>query len=231
MVADIAGNGAPKALLNAREIAAPKPPREKTAAEQKLDEVLANLKASTGNTATAVARRQIGQMEIRMEALKLAAGSAAAMGNGRMARGIAEDIRNAARDLTRTLGSSESSGPVPRQLEMKPAAEEKPKKAAQMVADQIRAMLGFGRAGDKGSSVSFTGSISTEDMPGLQSEAGALAGDLKKVLKTLQQTGMNPLLSDDDRQAMNQTILEADAAVSRLKKAATPAAGTLNLKA
>jgi hypothetical protein len=80
--------------------------RPKTTTEQNLDAVLTSLKGGSGVAATNQAKRQIDQARVKLAGLMLAAGSAAAMGNGRMARNVADDIRTIARDLSRTLSGS-----------------------------------------------------------------------------------------------------------------------------
>ena len=65
--------------------------RSKTAAGQKLDAALDSLKAGNGVAATNQAKRQMDQARVKLAGLMLAAGSAAAMGNGRMARNVADD--------------------------------------------------------------------------------------------------------------------------------------------
>lgn len=80
-----------RAYLEAREaLESLRQPRKKTDAEQKLDEVLQNLKTSKSEAAREAARRKLEQIKTKLNALKLAAGSAAATGDARLARKVAK---------------------------------------------------------------------------------------------------------------------------------------------
>jgi hypothetical protein len=214
--------------------------RSKTAAGQKLDAALDSLKAGNGVAATNQAKRQMDQARVKLAGLMLAAGSAAAMGNGRMARNVADDIRTIARDLSRTLSASGSTGssvtpPKPEALTLNapPVTDaSKPLSAAQSAAAQIRAELGFGPAGSKGAGNTGAGNIPAADLATLKTEAGTLMDALKKVMKKVQFAGMNPMLETRDRATMQSMFGDANRELANLKKALAPSAGAkVNLSA
>ncbi|WP_341897780.1 hypothetical protein [Ferrovibrio terrae] len=212
--------------------AATKVVRVKTDAEVKLDTVRADLKKSSalggaGATPADLARRKIEHAKLKLAGLTLAAGSAAALGNGRMARSVADDIRMIARDLSRALSGSTGSGitpPQPKALTLTAPAVTDPSKpltAAQSAAAQIKAELGLGPAG----------SIDTGALAGLKADAATVTSALAKVMKKLQLTGMNPLLQGRDRSAMQSAFGDATRELANLQKASAPTTGmTVNLR-
>jgi len=197
--------------------AATAPARVKTAAEQKLDAVLSSLKGSSGVSGADQARRQIGRVRVKLAGLMLAAGSAAAMGNGRMAKTVADDIRSIARDLGRTFSSAASKPVIPRALAGAAAQAEAPRSAAQSAAAQIKAALGYGTGS--------TAAIPAGDLDQLKTEAGEVVDALRKVMKKVQFAGMNPLLDNRDRTAMQSMFGDANRELASLQKALKPGAG------
>ena len=239
MVASIPGNGIPKSLLAARDtLSATASARPKTDAEQKLDDVLTGLKSSSSSLATTMARHKIEQARVRLAGLQLAAGSAAAMGDARLARSVAKDIRDAAREISRALSGAGAGGagaiqpkkPEALTLDAAPVTDpKKPLSAAQSAAAQIRASLGFGPAVGADGSV---GEISSEDLATLKTDAAEINGALKKVMRRLLLTGMNPMLEPRDRNEMYRMFGDANREIGNLQITTKPTAGmTVNFKA
>jgi hypothetical protein len=192
--------------------------RPKSQAEQTLDKVLSDMKGSSGTLAVEMARSRINQTRVRLAGLQLAAGSAAAMGDGRMARSVAQDIRDAARDLNRLFSGSGASGVKPQAL-MQTEAPTEPQTAAQSAAAQIKAMMGYGAAAP----------AADAGLDALKPEAAEVTGALKKVMKRLMLTGMNPLLEPADRGAMQQMFGAASSEIDRLQTL-TGSGATVNLR-
>lgn len=193
--------------------------RPKSQAEQTLDEMLSSLKGSGGTMATEMARSKITQTRVKLAGLQLAAGSAAAMGDGRMARNVAEDIRDAARELNRLFSGNKATAGVKPQALTQDAEKTEPQSAAQSAAAQIKAMMGYGG----------TTSVADADMAGLKGEVAEVAGALQKVMKRLMLTGNNPLVDPAQRGAMQQMFGAAAGEIDRLR-AATGSGATINLK-
>jgi len=228
MVSDIAGNGVSIAQFTLRDtsVLAKAAVRPQSQAEQTLGEVLTSLKGSGSSLAASMARSKIDQTRIRLAGLQLAAGSAAAMGDGRLARGVAQDIRDAARDLNRLFSGNGASTagvqpPVPKPLIPGTTESEAPLTAAQSAARQIRATLGYGSAG----------AIADADLGALKTDAAEITGALNKVMKRLQLTGMNPLLASADRGAMQTMLGAATGELSKLQTLTSGAGAKVNLKA
>lgn len=196
--------------------------RPKSQAEQTLDEVLTGLKGSGGTMATEMARSRLNQTRVKLAGLQLAAGSAAAMGDGRMARNVAQDIRDAARELNRLFSGSGATGgvkpPIPQPL-APDASKAEPQSAAQSAAAQIKAMMGYGS----------TSQIADADLAGLKGEAAEITGALKKVMKRLMLTGQNPLVDPADRSGMQQMFGAASGEIDRLQ-GLTGTGATVNFK-
>ncbi|WP_341912965.1 hypothetical protein [Ferrovibrio terrae] len=209
MVAEIARDaaraeiGVPmRALLDARDaLEALRAPRQKTDAERKLDDILQNLKAEKTDAAREAARRKIAQIKARLQALKLAAGSAAATGDAKLARKVAKDIRDAARELGKALNEAGSGSGVAPAIAGTTADSEK-------AATQQKQALAAG-----------------SDLAALKGEAAELVQELKKIMRKLRQTGLHPGLNRKDRGEMDRTVGEAERALSGLQAAAAPATG------
>ncbi|WP_300299596.1 hypothetical protein [Ferrovibrio sp.] len=201
MVTEIARNGTPKALLAARDaLTGQKTARPKTEAERKLDEILQQLQNSQGNAAREAARWKLDQAKIRLEGLKLAAGSAAAMGDARMAGRVARDIRDAARDISRAL--ADAGGGVTARIVPQPLVD-----AAQAAAKQNK--------------TSATGN----DLATLQDDAAVLLKDFRKIMRRLRLTGMNPDIQTKERAEMGRLFAAADRELVGLRAAVTPRPG------
>lgn len=200
-----------RAFLDARDaLAALRKPRQKTDAEQKLDGILQNLKSKKSDAAREAARRKIEQLKARLQALKLAAGSAAATGDPKLARKVAQDIRDAVRQLSKALGEAGSSGggvPVVATGGTPVVAESGKDGAADQAAAQIKAATG----GD--------------DLASLKSEAAGLAKELKKIMRKLRETAFHPGLDKKDRVEMEKMFAEAEREISGLEAASAPGLG------
>lgn len=215
------GSSTPQSALPLRSTAAADKAalRPKSQAEQTLDEMLTSLKGSGGTMATEMARSKISQTRVKLAGLQLAAGSAAAMGDGRMARNVAQDIRDAARELNRLFsGSGATAGVKPQALTPTETPTE-PQSAAQSAAAQIKAMMGYGAATP----------VTDANMADLKGEVAEVAGALQKVMKRLMLTGNNPLVDPAQRGAMQQMFGAASGEIDRLR-AATGSGATINLK-
>lgn len=214
------GSSTPQSTLPLRSTAAADKAavRPKSQAEQTLDEMLTSLKGSGGTMATEMARSKITQTRVKLAGLQLAAGSAAAMGDGRMARSVAQDIRDAARELNRLFSSGSTAGVKPQALTQTETPTE-PQSAAQSAAAQIKAMMGYGA----------TAPLADADLAGLKGEVAEVAGALQKVMKRLMLTGNNPLVDPAQRGAMQQMFGSAAGEIDRLR-AATGSGATVNFK-
>lgn len=209
MVAEIARDaarveiGVPiRALLDARDaLEALRAPRQKTDAERKLDDILQNLKAEKTDAAREAARRKIAQIKAKLQALKLAAGSAAATGDAKLARKVAQDIRDAARELGKALNEAGSGkGMTP-------------------------AIAGNTTDGEKAATQQKQALAAGSDLAALKGEAAELAKELKKIMRKLREASLHPGLNRKDRGEMDRTVGEAERALSGLQAAAAPATG------
>ncbi|MFN4276371.1 MAG: hypothetical protein ACK4FJ_08715 [Ferrovibrio sp.] len=214
MVAEIAGNAVPKSLLAAREaLAGLKTPRPKTDAEQKLDEILHELKSSKSKAAEEAARRKLERLKARLEALKLAAGSAAATGDAKLARKVAKEIRDAARELGRALaaagGSAGGAG-------LAASAGSASATAAEAKAGE--------QAKPQASAAAAPAPAQGNDLAALKSEAMGMLKELKKIMRKLRETGLHPNIPRKDRIEMDKMFAEAERELAGLQVAAMPAA-------
>jgi hypothetical protein len=215
MVAEIAGNAVPKSLLAAREaLAGLKTPRPKTDAEQKLDEILHELKSSKSKAAEEAARRKLERLKARLEALKLAAGSAAATGDAKLARKVAKEIRDAARELGRALaaagGSAGGAG-------LAASAGNASAAAAEAKAGEQN------RSAAPGAAIQPPVTRDTGDsLAALKSEAMGMLKELKKIMRKLRETGLHPNIPRKDRIEMDKMFAEAERELAGLQAAAMP---------
>jgi hypothetical protein len=204
MVAEIAAGSARenmsaqnRAFLAARDaLDVLRQPRKRTDAEQKLDEVLQNLKTRKSQAAQEAARRKLEQIKTKLNALKLAAGSAAATGDARLARKVAKDIRDAARELGKALNEAGGGGGVV----MAVAGGMKPDGQIEVLA-------------------------SDHGLAGLKSEAAGLLKELKKITRKLRETALHPDVEKKERAEMESMLAEAERAFGGLQAAALPSSG------
>lgn len=208
MAATSIGGIVPNALLAARDtLAAKKAPREKTQAEQQLAAILDDLRSTRENAARNAARRKIEQIRIKLEALKLAAGSAAATGDARLARKVARDIRDAARDLGRALNAAGEKGASGVML----PAEKPP---------------GEKLGGEKPTGVAPRAGVRPgDDLAALRGEAAELAKDLRKIMRRLRVTARHPHLERRDRAEMERMFAAAEREIAGLQAATAPRTG------
>lgn len=211
MVAEIAGNAVPKSLLAAREaLAGLKAPRVKTEAEQKLDEILRELKSTKSKAAEEAARRKLERLKARLEALKLAAGSAAATGDAKLARKVAREIRDAARELGRALaaaGGNAGSAGLAASAGAASAAATEAKAGEQIKTAAAPAAETPGQG---------------NDLATLKSEAMGMLKELKKIMRKLRATGLHPNIPPKDRSEMEKMFAEAEREMAGLQAAAMP---------
>lgn len=207
-----------RAFLDARDaLDALRQPRKKTEAENRLDEVLQGLKTRKSEAAKEAARRKIEQIKSKLNALKLAAGSAAATGDAKLARKVAKDIRDAARELGRALneagGGTGGVAPV--------AAGASVAKAEQAAAqkDQTDKTAGA-QAGDQMQALA-----DGSDLASLKSEAAGLLKELKKIMRKLRETAFHPDVAKTDRTEMEKMLAEAERELAGLQAASLPTAG------
>lgn len=229
MVAEIATGSAResmsahnRAFLDARDrLDAMRQPRKKTDAERKLDEVLQDLKSRKSEAAKDAARRKIEQIKAKLNALKLAAGSAAATGDAKMARKVAREIRDAARDLGKALHEAGGGGaPLAATgdaTRAEPAAAQRTeveKTGSDQAREQLKALA------------------SGNDLANLKNEATDLLRDLKKIMRKLRETALHAAMVRKDRVEMEKMLAEAERELSGLQAAALPLpGGAINLSA
>ena len=217
MVATTIREGTPAPLTAARDaLAKLSTARKKTEAEQKLDEILRDLHTQKSAAAKEAARRKLERIKAKLEALKLAAGSAAATGDARLARRVTKEIRDAARELGRALADAGSGGAAGAAAASAGAAaakaeasagSDKAPGAAKLAGDQIRSAA----AGD--------------DLATLKGEATGLVKELKKIMRKLRETALHPHLERKDRAEMEKMFAEADRELAALQAAAAPTPG------
>jgi hypothetical protein len=194
-------------------------PRQKTDAERKLDDVLQNLKTRKSEAAREAARRKLEQIKTKLNALKLAAGSAAATGDARLARKVAKEIRDAARELGKALNEAGGGSGVA----MVAAG-------GMLKAEQAAAPT---EMEPKSAGAPFPG----DDLAGLKSEAAGLLTELKKIMRKLRETAFHPDVEKGDvekkdRAGMEKMLAEAERELAGLHAAALPSAGgTIDLSA
>lgn len=214
MVAEIAPGSARqsmtaqnRAFLDARDaLESLRQPRKKTEAERRLDEVLQNLKTKKSEAAREAARRKIEQIKAKLNALKLAAGSAAATGDARLARKVARDIRDAARELGKALNESGSGGATPMVTGNNDTKAE--------------------RVAPEKNQVEPTKALANgNDLAGLKSEAAGLMTELKKIMRKLRETAFHPEVVKKDRAEMEKMLAEAERELSGLQAAALSSPG------
>ncbi|MFN4309668.1 MAG: hypothetical protein ACK4FK_03665 [Ferrovibrio sp.] len=221
MVAEIAGNAVPRSLLATREaLAGLKTPRVKTEAEQKLDEILHELKSSKGKAAQEAARRKLEQIKARLEALKLAAGSAAATGDARLARKVAKEIRDAARELGRALAAAGGSSAA----SLSGAAAAGAASAASAAETKASGEKSLDAAKAAGAQV--RAAATGDDLAGLKGETLGLLKELRKIMRKLRETGLHPGIPPKERAEMERMFAEAERELAGLRAvAASPAGG------
>lgn len=204
MVAATIREGAPKSLTPvpltaARDaLARLSTPRKKTGAEQKLDEILRNLQTQKSAAAREAAQRKLERVKAKLEALKLAAGSAAATGDARLARRVAKDIRDAARELGRALADAGSAG------------------------GRAVAAAGVSAGSDQAPQVAKPAG---DDLATLKSEAAGLVKELRKIMRKLRVTALHRQPARKDRAEMEKMFGEADRELMALQAAAAPSPG------
>lgn len=191
-------------------------PRKKTEAEQTLDEILRNLHTQKSEAAKEAARRKLERIKAKLEALKLAAGSAAATGDARLARKVAKDIRDAARELSRALAEAGGSGGAAATVSAGAAAA-RAEAAAGIESAEPDAAAQAGRQ--------IRSAASGDDLATLKSEAAGLVRDLRKILRKLHETALHPRLDRRDRVEMDRMVAEADRELAALQAAAAPSPG------
>lgn len=225
--------------------------REKTEAEQKLDSILTDMRSSKSRAAKEAARRKLQQIKAKLEALKLAAGSAAASGNARLAAKVARDIRDAARELSKALaaaGEGGGGGGVMAVPATPPAPAPAPKAEAGAAGTEVapvEASTGAAPAEDAKADESATPeakvdeakpgqvkiSQGDDDLAALKSEAAGIAKELKKIMRKLREVAMHRL-DDRERAEMDKIVREADREIAGLDAAAMPTTGmTVNISA
>lgn len=219
MVAEIAGNAIPKSLLAAREaLAGLKTPRPKTDAEQKLDEILHELKSSKSKAAEEAARRKLERLKARLEALKLAAGSAAATGDAKLARKVAKEIRDVARELGRALAAAGGSGGG---AGLAASAGNASAVAVEAKAGE-RTNSAAPAATVPGAAPSPVARDTGDGLAALKSEAMGMLKELKKIMRKLRETGLHPNIPRKDRIEMDKMFAEAERELAGLQAAAMP---------
>ncbi|PJI37456.1 hypothetical protein [Ferrovibrio sp.] len=191
-------------------------PRRKTEAENRLDEVLQNLKSKKSEAAQEAARRKIEQIKAKLNALKLAAGSAAATGDAKLARKVAKEIRDAARELGKALNEAGGGGAAPvaapnaNTVKTEQAAAQKDETAAtatDRVGEQMKALA------------------DGNDLTSLKSEAAGLLKELKKIMRKLRETAFHPDVAKKDRVEMEKMLAEAERDLAGLQAASLPSPG------
>jgi chromosome segregation ATPase len=197
-----------RAFLDARDaLESLRQPRKKTEAERRLDEVLHNLKTKKSDAAREAARRKIEQIKTKLNALKLAAGSATATGDAKLARKAAKEIRDAARELGKALNEAGGSGGTA------PVVNGNSDARAEQVAME-KAQVERAQALANGN-----------DLAGLKSEAAGLVTELKKIMRKLRETAFHPEVVRKDRAAMEKMLTETERELSGLQAAALPSPG------
>lgn len=226
MVADIAGSSAPRspvmsgASADARDaLAALTAPRPKSDAEQRLDQILNDLKSSKSKAAREAARRKLQQLKAKLEALKLAAGSAADTGDARLARKVAKEIRDAARELGRALAAAGEGGGIAVSASLPAAGGAGVAKTEATAGDDVA-------TGDaqKTAGAQIKGTAESDDLASLKSEAQGLVKELKKIMRKLRETAMHKL-DPKERHEMDKMFREADRELVALLAAAAPTPG------
>lgn len=216
--------GAQGPMIAARDaLARLSAPRKKTEAEQRLDEILRDLHSQRSQAAKEAARRKLEQIKAKLEALKLAAGSAAATGDARLARKVAKEIRDAARELGRALaeaggsgsaGAAASAGVATAKADAAAGRETAVPGAAKTAGEQIRS------------------AASGDDLAALKGEAAGVLREFKKIMRKLRVTALHPHLDRKDRIEMDRMFAEADRELAALQAAAAPSPGmTVNITA
>ncbi len=197
-----------RAFLDARDaLESLRQPRKKTEAERRLDEVLQTLKTKKSEAAREAARRKIEQIKTKLNALKLAAGSAAATGDAKLARKVAKDIRDAARELGKALNEAGGSGSAAPVVNGNSDA-----RAEQMAMEKARVERAQALANGN-------------DIASLKSEAAGVATELKKIMRKLRETAFHPAVVKKDRAAMEKMLTESERELSGLQAAALPSRG------
>ncbi len=204
MVAGIAA-GAPYEARARDALEALRQPRKKTDAERKLDEVLQTLKTRKSEAAREAARRKLEQIKTKLNALKLAAGSAAATGDARLARKVAKDIRDAARELGKALNEAGGGSGM---AMVAPGGTMKAEPPAAESGAQIKALA------------------SGDDLASLKSEAAGLLKELKKITRKLRETALHPDIEKKERAEMESMLAETERAFGGLQAAALPSSGS-----
>lgn len=199
-------------------------PHRKTEAELKLDEILRDLKSSKSKAAQDAARQKLQRIKAKLDALKLAAGSAAATGDAKLARKVAKEISDAARDLSRALAEAGGAGGGAGAVIA----------AAGNAASQVEQAAGGGEATrSQPASAQPAGLQPTsaqpaapgDDLAGLKADAQAVLKELKKIMRKLRETGLHPGIAAQDRAEMEKMFAAADRELAGLAAVAAPSPG------
>lgn len=216
-------------------------PRERSEAENRLDQLLQSMKNAGQADKLEAARRKLEQLKARVKALELAAASAAARGDARAAKAIAREIKQLARDMAGALrdagqGGGAGGGQVGQVAPAQQADAATQQQQDLAVRDAVGGSLGDGRAVDataraaaaiKGADIGNaqpagnTASIK-EQLEQLKQEVRAQLEKMKKILTQARAALLNPLADPEERRKAEKAFGEADQAMAGLEAAAAP---------
>lgn len=173
------------------------PLRSPTEAEERLSQILGDLKKSNQQQAAEAARRKLEQIKIKikMKALQLAANTAAAGANPRAAKALAREIGELARELSHALRDAGQSPITP--------------------------------SGAGGAEVLAAKAAPPPDAAALKAEAREALTGLKKVLSKARLALLNPLAERAEARRAAAAFGEAERALAGLDAASFPLKGSV----
>ncbi|MBP7670623.1 MAG: hypothetical protein KA106_05095 [Ferrovibrio sp.] len=212
-------------------------PRARSEAETKLEEVLQAMKRASKSSKLDAARRKLEQLKARLKALEMAAASAAARGDAKAAKAIANEVKQLARDLAGALREAgQGSGAIamaqqPKDTEkLDPAAktgtlaEGRPEMAADQAAAMIKQTLNAA-ASDPALQDAKEAQAERQALDSIKAEARGLMKQLKKLLEKARLALFNPLADKKDAAKADKAFNEAEQALAALNAASLPSGG------
>lgn len=230
-------------------------PRQRSEAENKLEDVLQAMKSASKSSKLEAARRKLEQIKARVKALEMAAASAAARGDAKAAKALAREVKQLARDMAGALreagqggGAGGQVGQVAPMVQADAAVQQQNDKA---VAAAVGGSLGEGRAVDataraaaaiKGADIGNPEAATDaaqdkalkQQLEAIKTEARDVLKQLKKLLTQARAALLHPNADKDEQRKADKAFTEAEQALADLTAASLPSeagSGGIDLQA
>lgn len=227
-------------------------PRQRSEAENKLEEVLQAMKSASKSSKLEAARRKLEQVKARVKALQMAAASAAARGDAKAAKALAREVKQLARDMATALRDagqgSGAGGQVGQAAPMLPADAGTQQQNDKAVAAVVGGSLGEGREVDataraaaaiKGATIgdpeakadAAEDAALKQQLEAIKTEARDVLKQLKKLLTQARAALLHPHADKDEQRKANKAFGEAEQALADLTAASLPSNGVADTSA